>query len=152
VVDGYLKDPEKTAEKFVKIPKLGDDVWYRTGDLAIEAENGCYLFRGRVDFQVKILGHRIELEEIEQVIRKSTGSDAVVCLAWPIKDGAAQGLVAFATKGGVKLDEQETIKACESALPDYMVPKRVLFVPAFPLNANGKTDRKQLVSMLEEGK
>ena len=151
VVEGYLKDTKNNSEKFIKINQLSDEIWYRTGDLAVQSDDGCYFFRGRVDFQVKILGHRIELEEVEQVVRESTRSSSVVCLSWPIVDGAAQGLIVFAIDDGINCDEKKTIKACKSILPNYMVPKRVYFVAALPLNINGKIDRKQLITMLGDG-
>lgn len=151
VVENYLKDPTKTSEKFVKITILNDELWYKTGDLAIEADDGCLFFRGRADFQVKILGHRIELEEVEHTVRKSTNAASVVCLPWPFVNGAAQGLVVFATESQARCDERMAIRACENSLPNYMVPKRIHFIPTLPLNANGKTDRSQLTTMLEEG-
>ena len=150
VVDGYLKDLEKTNEKFVVIPSLGGGTWYRTGDLAVKASDGCYFFRGRTDYQVKVFGHRIELQEIEHAIRDATESDMAVCVPWPIVDGAAQGLVGFVAGAKQGFDESSVLKSCESVMPEYMVPKRIHFLSSLPLNTNGKVDRVKLANMLQE--
>lgn len=150
VVEGYLKDTKNSSEKFIKIDQLNDEVWYRTGDLAVKAEDGCFFFKGRVDFQVKVLGHRVELEEVEHVIRETIRNPSVVCLPWPVVGGTAQGLVVFAINSGNDHDEKAIIEACRKSLPSYMVPKRVIFIATLPLNINGKIDRKKLITILED--
>ena len=152
VGDGYIKDPAKTADKYVRIPELGEQTWYRTGDIAWLGADGCHYFRGRIDFQVKILGHRIELLEVEQVIREAAGSEMVVCLPWPVVNGAAEGIVGFAAGARRDCDEATVLEHCREVLPEYMVPKRVYFPSSLPLNANGKVDRGQLTVMLKEGR
>ncbi len=152
VVSGYMADREKTKEKFIRIPALGDDVWYRTGDLACQAADGCYFFRGRIDFQVKVLGHRIELQEVEQVIRQAAQSEMAVCLPWPIVDGAPQGLVGFVAGAMGDCQESCLLKQCELSLPEYMVPRRIHLLTSLPLNSNGKIDRAELIKILDEGR
>ena len=150
VIEGYLGDPKQTKEKFIQIPSLGEKTWYRTGDLALKEADGCYFFRGRIDFQVKVMGHRIELQEVEAAIRNATRSEMVVCLPWPIVNGAPQGLVGFFTGAEDNYQENDLISQCKTSLPEYMIPKRIHMLPSLPLSANGKIDRQKLSKMLEE--
>jgi amino acid adenylation domain-containing protein len=144
---GYLDDPEKTASRFVTI---NGNCWYRTGDLAYCDQNGIHHYLGRVDNQVKILGYRVELEEIECHLRDSTGCAEVAAIAWPLHGGSASGVVGFLV--GYKGSEEEIKTALQRRLVSYMVPARVHVLPEMPLNNNGKVDRNALGKMLEEGK
>jgi acyl-CoA synthetase (AMP-forming)/AMP-acid ligase II len=71
-----------------------------------------------------------------------------VSLAWPVKDGSAEGVVAFVAGGDV-LDEAGILAHCQQVLPDYMMPQKLYRRDELPLNANGKIDRLRLVSLLE---
>ena len=86
---GYWQDPERNARQFVTVPGQGDRRWYRTGDLAQCDARGVWHYVGRADSQVKVRGYRVELQEVEGAVRQATGSDDVVCLAWPVRDGSA---------------------------------------------------------------
>jgi len=142
---GYFQDPELTAERF---PTLGGERWYRTGDLAFEDAAGTFHHLGRIDNQVKILGNRVELEEVEAHLRNFLGIDMVAAVAWPITDGRASSVVAFHCAPGVTRDEiREEMK---KRVPDYMIPKRVYYLDALPLGATGKIDRKALARLLDE--
>ena len=133
------------AERF---PTLGGERWYRTGDLAFEDAAGSFHHLGRIDNQVKILGNRVELEEVEAHLRIFLGIDMVAALAWPITDGRASAVVAFHCAPGVTRDNiREEMK---KRVPDYMIPKRVYYLEALPLGATGKIDRKALTRMLDE--
>lgn len=143
---GYLDAPELTRERFVM---RGGQRWYRTGDLALRDSQGRYHCLGRMDHQVKVLGHRIELEDIDAHLRQVTDAPLVATVAWPWSGGAAQGLVAFAS--GAALDGAHAVQALRARLPHYMVPARVVPLAQMPLNANGKVDRQALRCMLEAG-
>jgi acyl-coenzyme A synthetase/AMP-(fatty) acid ligase len=144
---GYFEDPELTAACF---PTLEGERWYRTGDLAFEDLAGIFHHLGRIDNQVKILGNRVELEEVEAHLRNFLGIDMVAAVAWPLTDGRAAGIVAFHCAAGVTRDEvREEMK---KRVPDYMVPQRVNYLDALPLGSSGKIDRKALVRMLDEAK
>jgi amino acid adenylation domain-containing protein len=144
---GYFQDPEFTAARF---PTLDGARWYRTGDLAFEDAAGIFHHLGRIDNQVKILGNRVELEEVEAHLREITGTDSVAAVAWPLTDGRAAGIVAFHCAPGVTRDQiREEMK---KRVPDYMIPKRVHLLDALPLGSSGKIDRKALVRMLDEAK
>jgi acyl-CoA synthetase (AMP-forming)/AMP-acid ligase II len=148
---GYWKDPVKTAERFVKIPASGqpDAVFYRTGDLARQLPNGEYVCLGRTDHQIKVLGFRVELGEIEGVLLQGKGVVQAVAMGWPVVEGTAKGIVAFVS--GAAIDTAELLAACKASLADYMVPSRIVHMEEMPLNANGKVDRMALKMRLESG-
>jgi amino acid adenylation domain-containing protein len=149
VTRGYWNDPERTDTSFVTPPGRSAR-HYRTGDLVTRRAADaplCYL--GRLDHQVKILGHRVELLEIEARLRAASGRDAVAAVAWPRTESGAAGVVAFVAGGGV--DAAAIRAALASELPSYMVPRQVHHVPDLPLNANGKIDRRALEALLDGG-
>jgi len=144
---GYLDDAEKTAARFVT---LHGTRWYRTGDLARYDENGVFHYLGRIDNQVKILGYRIELEEVECHLRDATGCRDVAVVAWPLQGGSASGLVGFVVN--YEKPPEEVRYSLQETLPSYMVPSVIHAVRELPLNNNGKVDRSAIVKMLSEGK
>jgi non-ribosomal peptide synthetase component F len=77
----YLNDPERTKTTYVIIPHLGKDVWFKTGDLIKKRENGNLNYLGRLDNQVQILGNRVELQEVDCILKKASNSEMVVSLA-----------------------------------------------------------------------
>jgi non-ribosomal peptide synthetase component F len=150
VTPGYWRDPELTAERYpvLEHPDYGRGVWYLTGDLARQDPGGDFHHLGRLDHQVKIQGHRVELEEIEAHLRAACGGEAGV-VAWPLLlGGSAQGTVAFVS--GTRMSAAEIPATLASRLPAYMVPRRVIEVESLPLTPNGKLDRKALLATLEE--
>ena len=128
---------------------MGGRRWYRTGDLAVRDDAGTFHWRGRLDNQVKVLGHRVELEEVDAHLRMVAHADLVGTVAWPLSEGAAQGMVAFVA--GQRIDESGIIAALMQRLPPYMVPSRIVSLDSMPLNANGKVDRRALRQRLEQG-
>ena len=148
VTNGYWNNPENTRRQFVRFPGTGETSWYRTGDLVRQEENGCLYYLGRIDQQVKVRGYRVELQEIETVVRKASGAEQVVAVPWPIADGSADGVVAFLCSCS-SLDELNILNRCRETLPSYMVPRSIYRVDEMPLNGNGKIDRKKLVKLLE---
>src|SRR5262249_45586724 len=102
---------------------------------------------GRVDNQIKILGHRVELGEVEALVREESGVDAVVALGWPKMPGGAGGVeVVLQAEAPAQPDLKERVA---KRLPIYMAPRRYHYLPQFPLNANGKYDRNALMKYLE---
>ena len=150
VCSGYWQDEEKTAAQFVSLTEDPGTRWYRSGDLAHEDEERCLYFRGRLDTQVKVLGHRIELQEIEGALRRAADCEFVVALPWPVRDGLAQGIVAF-LGGSAPSGDEEILAASALELAPYMVPSRLIRLPELPLNPNGKVDRRALLARMEEG-
>lgn len=149
VTAGYLNDPAKTAEKYVKFDDAPGRLYYRTGDLVREEPNGVFHYVSRVDHQVKIGGFRVELQEIEGVLREAVSSDTVVAVPWPIREGIISGVVAVMVYIG-HLTDEEIVGMCRSRLPSYMVPSRIFRVDELPLNVNGKIDRGRIATMLDE--
>lgn len=149
VVGRYWRDEDLSGRKFVRLANTGGELWYRTGDLARQDETGCLYFLGRIDDQVKVRGYRIELQEVDFVLRRIVQDDQATTVAWPVRDGHAEGLVAF-VRSSVQIGEHEILDRIRKALPEYMVPRKIQEVPDLPLNANGKIDRRKLVSMLKE--
>jgi amino acid adenylation domain-containing protein len=148
---GYWNNPSKTAAAFVVPPGKGS-VYYRTGDrVRRPLGNGPITHLGRVDFQVKILGHRVELGEIEAVVRKECGCDGVVAAGWPPCPTGYAGVEVF-VEGSLKDSREIEVlrNAVASKLPDYMVPRRFHFLPELPRNVNNKFDRKAISELLEQ--
>lgn len=144
---GYLGAPGMTAERFSLIDGKR---WYLTGDLAMQDESGLFHHLGRIDNQVKIQGHRVELEDIEAHLRAVAGSDQVAAVAWPVKDGVAQGLIGFVARSDIPVNRIR--EALRSRLPPYMVPAAIHALAALPLNTAGKLDRRALIAQLEAGR
>ncbi len=145
VVSGYLDDEAATAAAF--LTEDGSGPWYRTGDRVVERAPGAPLeYLGRKDSQIKVLGHRVELGEVEAAVREETGADAAA-IGWPRTPSGAAGIVAFVA--GHALDRVAVRQALAARLPDYMVPRELRLLPELPLNANGKHDRNALIALLE---
>jgi amino acid adenylation domain-containing protein len=142
---GYLDAPELTAASF---PVIGGKRWYRTGDLAMRDAAGRFHCLGRIDNQVKVLGHRIELDEIDAHLRHASGVDLVSAVAWPLVQGRAEGIVAFV--GAPAIDHAQLIVALRARIPAYMMPSRVIAMQDLPLNAGGKVDRHALRRLLAD--
>jgi len=147
VTRGYWNNPEKTAGSFVRLKHTGEQVWYRTGDLVFQDERACMFYIGRRDFQVKINGYRVELLEIDLVLRDAASTELAVAIPWPLSEGLASGIVGVLS-GSDPTHDKQIIATCETKLPRYMVPKRIYHFPQIPLNVNGKIDRGKIVEML----
>ncbi len=147
VTRGYLNDPEKTAKSFVRLKHTGDQIWYRTGDLVRQDERGCFYYLGRRDFQIKVNGYRVELQEIDLVLRQAAQTELAVAIPWPLSDGSASGIVAVLSGSDPSRDSQ-ILAACEAKLPRYMVPNSIRHFAQIPLNVNGKIDRGKISEML----
>jgi acyl-CoA synthetase (AMP-forming)/AMP-acid ligase II len=147
VVQGYWHDEEVTARAFVSVDGRR---YYRTGDRVRRPDGDEPLrYLGRLDNQIKVLGHRVELGEVEAAIREETGIDAVVAVGWPRSPTGVAGIAAFV--GETELDVASLKERLGARLPSYMVPRELRLLPELPQNANGKWDRGALIRLLEEG-
>jgi amino acid adenylation domain-containing protein len=149
---GYINQPDLTAEKFVPNP-FGDPGTrlYRTGDLARYRADGRIEFLGRCDDQIKIRGYRVELGEIERVLRQqpSLRDAAVVARAHAPSD---ERLVAYVVpRPGFQPNVEQVREALKTILPPYMIPSSVVMLDELPLSSNGKVNRAVLPRALEEG-
>lgn len=151
VTHGYWRCPEATAARFR--PPEGRSVparWYRTGDLVVNDSSVGLVFLGRLDRQVKIRGHRVELQEVEAVLRAALGAESVAALAWPPDPTApARAIIAFAA--GEPRPVEAALAACRARLPAAVAPRELRFVRDWPLNANGKTDHAALAGLMGNG-
>lgn len=143
---GYLNRPEVTAERFIPDcfnPSPGARL-YRTGDLACCLPDGNLTFLGRADHQVKIRGHRIEPGEIESLLGQFPAVKEAVVVARGNHTGD-QSLVAYMVPtDGAEVSISDLRNHLKERLPEYMVPAFFVSLPALPLTANGKLDRRNL--------
>lgn len=140
---GYLNRPELTAERFIQHAATGQRL-YKTGDLVKRLLDGTLEYQGRIDFQVKIRGHRIELAEIEHGLLHHPHVLQVVVLA--VSEAATSHdsyLVAY-YRAERELEPDELNNTLAGFLPDYMWPEVYIRVDHFSLTANGKLDRAAL--------
>lgn len=135
---GYLWDAKRTADAFVR---LNGCRYYRTGDVVSQDAAGLLHFHGRIDDQVKVRGHRVELQEIEQEIAKLDVVASVRVLA-PRKDDQRM-LVAYMV-AEIEISTAELRSRLLRVLPEYMVPEQFFFLTALPLTPNGKIDKSKL--------
>lgn len=143
VTKGYLNAPDAMARAFVRLP---DDnaLWYRTGDLVKQDTDGVLHFQGRVDHQVKVLGHRIEPGEVDDALRsRLEGGNAVTV---PIRMSGVLRLVTFVD---VPVDVPGLLEHLRTVLPSAWIPERIVVVDALPRTASGKWDRRQLKQWFE---
>ena len=151
VSKGYMNNPEKTAEAFFEFEGLPA---YHTGDVGTMTDEGLLLYGGRMDFQIKFNGFRIELEDVSQNLNKSQYVDSAVAVPRYNKDHKVQNLLAYVIlKDGVKEQFEREIditKAIKEDLQDimmsYMMPSKFLYRDSLPLTPNGKIDIKGLIS------
>lgn len=137
VARGYRGDPALTRERFVEHARHGR--LYRTGDLGAWLPDGELDFRGRVDAQIKVRGHRVEPAEVAAALSRRPDVAASHVAAH------GDGLVAYIVPAkGAPLEEGRLRAAIAETLPDYMVPGRFVAIDALPLTANGKVDAKAL--------
>jgi len=148
VARGYLNRKELTEKKFIPDPfsKAPGAKLYKTGDLARFLPDGSIEYIGRIDFQVKIRGLRVELGEIENRISEYPGIAQNVVIVFEDTPGN-QLLVSYYTENPLlEIDTVKLRKFLQNILPDYMVPQHFIKLDSIPLSSNGKIDRKALPS------
>jgi D-alanine--poly(phosphoribitol) ligase subunit 1 len=145
---GYYANAEETAVRFRQDPRQSRyrSIYYRSGDLVHEDDAGRLWFHGRVDNQVKLRGHRIELEEIDLAVQSIPGVRRAVAVVLTGRDGP-EVAVAFMADRVIMADEVQAL--CKQKLPGYMQPGRVVQLADLPHNANGKVDRLATKALLE---
>lgn len=141
---GYYNDKEQTDAVFVQNPLNHSyrETIYRTGDLGMYNERGELFFLSRKDFQIKHMGHRIELSEVELAMERIEDISRVCCLY----DEGKDKIIAF-YQGTA--DDKTIYARLSGALPSFMIPNRFLAVEEMPLNKNGKIDRNALRELYE---
>lgn len=146
VSKGYLNLPEKTAAAFEKQANLQA---YHSGDLGFFGEDDLLFYRGRMDFQIKFNGYRIELEEINFYLRQSPLIKQGVVVPRYNADHRVVQLIAVIAPNETTASEKELTKAIKAELTDnimpYMMPQRFVYRDELPLSANDKVDIKALI-------
>jgi len=144
LADGYLNQPDLTAEKFITLTLLDGQTEraYRTGDLGRFLPDGTIEFLGRRDDQVKIRGHRVELGEIEVVLNQTPGVRQAAVVA---REGVGEKqVVAYLIADDTLTDRASVRQTLARTLPDYMIPSAFVWLDSFPQTSSGKIDRKRL--------
>ncbi|MBQ3137297.1 MAG: amino acid adenylation domain-containing protein [Clostridia bacterium] len=137
---GYYNNPEKTAEAFCQNPlnKVYPELIYRTGDLAKYGEDGLIYFVSRKDYQIKHMGHRIELSEVEIAVNSLPYIEAGCC----IYDKNNEQIVLF-YQSEKECEREIMLDGCK-LLPKYMMPNRMIHFTSLPMTKNAKIDRVKL--------
>ncbi|NUS71856.1 MAG: amino acid adenylation domain-containing protein [Corynebacteriales bacterium] len=144
VAVGYWEDPEQTSKRFLE---LDDGRGYRTGDVVIQDAQGVLHFRGRSDRQVKTRGHRVELDEVESILRSHPAIEDAAVFA--VADHAMTNLlIAAVTSKDATITSRQIRKDCARQLPAYAIPTAVSIMREFPLTSTGKVDRIELSNRL----
>ena len=141
---GYYNDAERTAQSFVQ---NGNSPFfnrmYKTGDIVERAQNGYLHFRGRADNQVKHMGYRIELEEVEAAFNTLPYINESGVVYEKISEDLGQ-VIAFVSLSDASKDTVHILEDIKNLLPTYMIPRKIKILEMLPKNSNGKIDRKQL--------
>ena len=145
VTSGYLKNHQKNKEAFFShFMDNKEYVFYRTGDICTMDDDGEFFYNGRLDNQVKIQGFRVELSEVEFYAREFTGNANTA--AFTSQNATGNIFIHLFVEGFVNTNELDGY--LKTKLPPYMIPAIIQSLKKFPLNANGKTDRKALQKMI----
>lgn len=142
---GYRDQPQKTADRFIKVESVKGSLLYRTGDVAVRRIDGTIDVFGRTDNQVKVRGYRMELEAVEAAVLQHPRVAAAAARAWPEFTGDLRlsvYVVAHEGSGAPNLVELRAFLA--TSLPDCMIPSDVIPLPVIPLTPHGKIDRARL--------
>lgn len=145
ITKGYWKNDENNRRSFFQKEINGiNHRFYRTGDLATMDAEGDIFFLGRIDAQVQIDGHRVELGEIEHYAHKFSGVKTVALAA--TSDGLHKGITLFVESE--QIDKEKLSTYLREQLPAYMLPSKIVLLEQIPLLISGKTDRVKLKSLL----
>jgi pyochelin synthetase len=139
---GYWRNEAKTSASFITHPRTGERI-YRTGDLGRYLPDGNIEFLGRVDFQLKIRGHRIEAGEIEAALTQHRAVKAAIVSMLSQQQGK-ESLLAYIVTDKTTVSLEELRNFLRNKLPEQMIPSAFIFLDALPLSANGKIDRRAL--------
>jgi D-alanine--poly(phosphoribitol) ligase subunit 1 len=140
---GYYNDSERTAKSFVQNPYNANynEVIYKSGDLVQVDGLGQLHFKGRADNQIKHMGYRIELEEIESLLNTIPSVNEAAVIYERINESLGQ-IVAFVAATGV--ESNMVLNELKKLVPEYMVPRKLYVLDFLPKNQNGKIDKVAL--------
>lgn len=146
VMKGYWGQPDRNATCFYRRRVFNDfeDIFYRTGDLVQQDENGNYRYLGRKDRQIKTRGYRVELDEVEVALLSHQGVEEAA--VYPIPDNQGSNLIGASVilKPGSLLTEADLVEHLNNRLPSYAVPAKIFILDDFPRTSTGKINRREL--------
>lgn len=142
IMAGYWKDPEATA-------KVIDADGYHTGDLGYKDQDGFIFIVGRKDNQLKVSGHRINTQEIEDTILETGLVVEAFVTGYPDKL-LGHKLIAVAVAKEPHIDDQAILAACTQRMPRYKVPGKILLASSIPKKLSGKIDKEKIMEILEK--
>jgi natural product biosynthesis luciferase-like monooxygenase protein/amino acid adenylation domain-containing protein len=152
VVRGYLRRPELTAERFLADPfAAGGARMYRTGDRARFRNDGVLDFFGRLDNQVKLRGHRIELGEVEASLAQHSGIREAVAIVREDQPGDRRLVAYVVPHSGSAITAEELRRLLRERLPEPMIPSHFVILRELPLTPNAKVDRRALPAPEQNG-
>lgn len=140
VSKGYIKNDELNRKKYIINPVNSNEIIYQTGD-CVRYKDGRYYCIGRTDFQIKINGHRIEIEDIEKNLLSIDG----VINAVVVPENNTNSIFAFVMTNSNHITEQYIKENLREKINSYMIPKKIFFVETFPTTFNKKIDKKYLI-------
>jgi len=148
ITEGYWKNSKLNSKAFCNKKINGETKrFYKTGDLCFVDDDGDYMYVGRLDFQVKIGGYRVELGEIECIAKETLTRTDLVALDFTNKYGNKEIAMVVISD---PVDTDGLVANLKVALPTYMIPTKFLFLKEFPHSVNGKIDRKELRRIIEK--
>ncbi len=141
VSKGYLNNTELTNKAFIHNKKISPTVIYKTGDLAYWTQNGTLAFLGRNDSQIKFKGHRIELNEINNTLKKINAITNAYTLIKKVNN--IECICSYVTTSE-NIKVEDIYENLSNNLPYYMIPSHIVPIESFPLTLNGKIDKNKL--------
>ncbi|MGX6428398.1 D-alanine--poly(phosphoribitol) ligase subunit DltA [Levilactobacillus yonginensis] len=150
---GYLNNPEKTEKAFLNVD--GRRV-YRSGDLGVQLDNGLIMYRGRTDFQIKLHGYRIELEEVNHYLSQEDHIQVGVAVPRYDRNHKVSQLIAWVVPQAHDFaSELDLTKAIKENLQggdmmEYMIPQRFVYKDSLPMTPNGKVDIKSIIAEVNQ--
>ncbi len=148
LTSGYLKNPEKNDNAFFHFRNDGiDRIFYKTGDIAYQDDEGDFFYCGRKDYQIKIHGYRIELGEIEFHARKFVSPANVAAVSYQNEAGLTKIHLFVEQLNG---NNEKLAEYLKTKIPPYMQPYKISSMECLPLNSNGKVDRKILLNYIKD--
>jgi D-alanine--poly(phosphoribitol) ligase subunit 1 len=145
---GYLNNPSQTSGAFVTIPNKDGSIFYKSGDMVYKDAAGDIFYCGRFDNQVKIQGFRVELGEIEFLVRSKFKLNNIVVVLQGKNNESELMLILESDKPP---DNHSMLNYLREQLPQYMVPSQISCLKEFPLTGSGKTDRKKVKEFISVG-
>jgi acyl-coenzyme A synthetase/AMP-(fatty) acid ligase len=148
-MSGYWNDPDRNQQVLVRRPGDAaiDGVYFRTGDRARRLPDGNLAFGARVDRQVKVRGHRVELDEIESALLSLGPVEEAAVFTVPDGEGSsAVHAAVVAGRSGDTPSERGLLEELREMLPPYALPSHISFLPAMPRTPTGKVDVRALAA------